>query len=57
MTSKKIYYTDEDLLKILENDNLSDIEILSDEDDGWEPEDMFRNVVDLGGRFVFAMYF
>ncbi|KAJ8926652.1 hypothetical protein NQ314_020954 [Rhamnusium bicolor] len=54
MTSRKIYYTDEDLLKILENDDLSDIEILSNDDDGWEPEDMFRNAVELGGRFVDA---
>ncbi|KAG5865118.1 hypothetical protein JTB14_017834 [Gonioctena quinquepunctata] len=51
MTSKNKYYSDEELLQIMENDDLSDIEILSDDDDEWKPEDMFIHTDDEKAKF------
>jgi len=40
---EKTNLTDEELLEIIENDAFSDIDVLSDEDDGWEKTDCSRS--------------
>ncbi|CAG9760785.1 unnamed protein product [Ceutorhynchus assimilis] len=47
MSRKKKFHSDEELLQMLENDELSDIELLSDEDDGWEPEKLYERDINL----------
>lgn len=39
MAWRKKNLTDEELLEIIENDAFYDIDVLSDEDDGWEKTD------------------
>lgn len=51
MTSKKTFLTDDQLLKILENDDWSDIEVLSDDDDVWEPENDYQRPNIFEGSF------
>lgn len=43
MAWRKKYLTDEELLEIIANDAFSDIDVLSDEDDGWEKTDCSRS--------------
>lgn len=50
MTSNKTFLTDEQLMQILENDDWSDIDVLSDDDDGWEPENAYEKPADSEGR-------
>lgn len=56
MASKKIFLTDDQLLQILENDDWSDIEVLSDDDDGWEPENAYEKPADSEGMIFFTYY-